>query len=311
MSRRQPLPARPTRCPALPRRQRGVAIVTALLVVVLSAVLVSGVVWRVYKNGRSVMHESSRIQARQVMRSAIEWASVILREDARVSATDTLAEPWAVPLADTRLDESLRPQVTGADRSTSARLSGQIEDAQSRFNLYNLGMDNAVAPREIRAFRRLCNATGLDAQRCDTVIQTARKRHNAVVRQWTDLRNEGGIDDTAIETLKPYVVWLPTLTRVNANTAPAEVLYAVLQGIDFSGAQQLVITRDRAAFKDEADVRSRMASSSPGGADMSQIDVKSQYFLVKGSVQVQESRLRAEALIQRQDNRVYTVWRID
>lgn len=291
--------------------QRGVAIVTALLVVVLSAVLVSGVVWRVYKNGRSVMHESSRIQARQVMRSAIEWASVILREDARVSATDTLAEPWAVPLADTRLDESLRPQVTGGDRSTSARLSGAIEDAQGRFNLFNLGLDETAARKEIRAFRRLCGAIGLDAPRCDAVLQAARRRHKAVVRQWTDLKSDGGIDDTAIETLKPYVIWLPAFTRVNANTASAEVLYAVLQTIDFGAAQQLLVTRDRAPFKDEADVRSRMPNGGQSAPDTGQIDVKSQFFLVKGSVQVQESRLRAEALIQRQDNRVYTVWRID
>lgn len=293
------------------RTQRGAAIVTALLVVVLSAMLVSGVVWRVYKNGRSVQHETSRIQARQVMRSAIEWASVILREDARVSATDTLAEPWAVPLADTRLDESLRPQVTGNRSATSAQLSGSIEDAQGRFNLYNLGLDEASSLREIRAFRRLCNATGLDATRCETVIRQARRRHTAVIRQWTDLRSDGGIDETTIETLKPYVVWLPTATRINANTARAEVLYAVLPTLDFSGAQQLVISRDRAAFRDEADIRSRMPQTGATAPDTSQIDIKSQYFLVKGGVQVQESRLKAEALIQRQDNRVYTLWRID
>ncbi len=293
------------------RRQQGVAIVTALLVVVLSAVLVSGVVWRVYKNGRSVMHETSRTQARQVMRSAIEWASVILREDARVSATDTLAEPWAVPLADTRLDESLRPQVSGSDQSTSARLSGTIEDAQSRFNLFNLTGDDITAQKEMRSFRRLCSAVGLDNSRCETVTRTARARKAAVIRQWTDLRSEGGIDDTSIETLKPYVVWIPAVTRVNANTAGAEVLYAVLAPLDFSGAQQLVVSRDRAAFKDEADIRSRMPPSGGSAPDASQVDVKSQYFLVKGTVQVQESRLQAQALLQRQDNRVYTLWRID
>lgn len=293
------------------QRQSGVAIVTALLVVVLSAILVSGVVWRVYKNGRSVQHESARIQARQVMRSAIEWASVILREDARVSSTDTLAEPWAVPLADTRLDESLRPQVSGNDRSTSARLSGVIEDGQGRFNLFNLGADDATAQKSVRAFRRLCNATGLDSTRCETVIRTARSRHDAVVRMWTDLRSDGGIDEASIDILKPYVVWLPMVTRVNANTASAEVLHAVMPPLDLPAAQQLVIARDRAAFRDEADIRSRLPGSGQSSTDTSQVDVKSQFFLVSGTVQVQESRLRAEALIQRADNRVYTVWRID
>ncbi len=293
------------------RQQRGVAIVTALLVVVLSAVLVSGVVWRVYKNGRSVLHESSRVQARQVMRSAIEWASVILREDARVSATDTLAEPWAVPLADTRLDESLRPQVSGNDRSTSARLSGMIEDAQGRFNLFNLTGDDVAVAKELRSFRRLCATVGLDSARCETVTRTARRRKDAVIRQWTDLRSDSGIDETTVETLKPYVVWIPAQTRVNANTASAEVLYAVLAPIDYSGAQQMVISRDRAAFKDEGDIRSRIPGLGSSAPDTSQVDVKSQYFLVKGAVQVQESRLQAQALLQRQENRVYTMWRID
>jgi general secretion pathway protein K len=294
-----------------PRRQTGVAIVTALLVVVLSAVLVSGVVWRIYKTSRSVQHEAARIQARQVMRSAIEWAGVILREDARVSATDTLAEPWAVPLADTRLNESLKPQVSGVDSNTSARLSGQIEDAQGRFNLFNLTTTDTTAQRQQKAFFRLCTVTGQERSACEKLVQQVRRHRKTAIRQITDLRSENTVDEALLEALKPFVVWLPVVTRVNANTAGAQVLHAVLDPLDYSTAQQLVVNRERASFKDEADLRSRSGIASAGSLNTELIDVKSQFFLVKGGVQVQESRIKVEALIQRDGNRVYTVWRTD
>ncbi|MCE2679221.1 MAG: type II secretion system protein GspK [Burkholderiales bacterium] len=78
----------------------------------------------------------------------------------------------------------------------------------------------------------------------------------------------------------------------------------------------MLSTRDRASFKDEADFRSRIPGASVGGSGQEtlstdMIDVKSQFFLVKGRVQVQESRLKVEALIQREGNKVYTLWRQD
>ena len=296
--------------------QRGVAIVTALLVVVLSTVLVSGVIWRIYKVSRSVQNEAAKIQARQVMQSAIEWASVILREDARVSTTDTLAEPWAVPLADTRLNESLKPQISGTDNNTNARLSGDIEDAQARFNLFNLTQTGTAGEKQVKAFYRLSALMGLSRSMSETIVKEVRRAKAEPVQRLTDLKREGGIDQNAIDTLERLVVWLPVITKVNANTARAEVLYSVVPPLNYAVIQQMLSTRDRASFKDEADFRSRIPGASVGGSGQEtlstdMIDVKSQFFLVKGRVQVQESRLKVEALIQREGNKVYTLWRQD
>ena len=305
------------RTPRIPmHRQNGVAIVTALLVVVLSTVLVSGVVWRIYKVSRSVQNEAAKIQARQVMQSAIEWASVILREDARVSNTDTLAEPWAVPLADTRLNESLKPQISGTDNNTNARLSGEIEDAQARFNLFNLTQTGTAGEKQSKAFYRLCTLMGLDRGMGETIVREVRRAKAEPVQRLSDLKREGGIDQNAIDALERLVVWLPAATKVNANTARAEVLYSVMPPLNYAVVQQLLGTRDRASFKDEADVRSRIPGASVGGSGQEtlstdMIDVKSQFFLVKGRVQVQESRIKVEALIQREGNKVYTLWRQD
>jgi general secretion pathway protein K len=297
-------------------QQRGVAIVTALLVVVLSTVLVSGVIWRIYKVSRSVQNEAAKIQARQVMQSAIEWASVILREDARVSSTDTLAEPWAVPLADTRLNESLKPQISGTDNNTNARLSGDIEDAQARFNLFNLTQTGTAGDKQVKAFYRLSALMGLSRSMSETIVKEVRRAKTEPVQRLADLKREGGIDQNAIDTLERLVVWLPVSTKVNANTARAEVLYSVMSPLNYAVIQQLLGTRDRASFKDEADFRSRIPGGTAGGSGQEtlstdMIDVKSQFFLVKGRVQVQESRLKAEALIQREGNKVYTLWRQD
>ena len=47
--------------------------------------------------------ERARVQAYWVLNGALDWARLILREDARQGGPDYLAEPWAVALAPARL----------------------------------------------------------------------------------------------------------------------------------------------------------------------------------------------------------------
>ena len=112
------------------RAQRGAAVVMAMLVVAVTATLVAGVFWRQNVVVRQAENELSYAQAKWLIRGAIDWAGVILREDARTSSVDHLGEPWAVPLADTHLNQD--------DGRDPVYLSGEIRDEQSKFNLRNL-----------------------------------------------------------------------------------------------------------------------------------------------------------------------------
>ena len=112
------------------RAERGSAVILAMLVVAVAATLVSGALWQQSALIRETENELAYAQAKWLIRGAIDWAGVILQEDARTSSVDHRGEPWAVPLADTRLNEN--------DGRPAAYLAGAIEDEQAKFNLRNL-----------------------------------------------------------------------------------------------------------------------------------------------------------------------------
>ena len=99
--------------------QRGAALLAAMLTVALVATFAAGALWQQWKSIEVEGAERQRTQARWLLTGALDWARVILREDARAgdasAPTDHLAEPWAVPLQEARLSSFLAalPDGTG------------------------------------------------------------------------------------------------------------------------------------------------------------------------------------------------------
>src|SRR6201999_1981720 len=122
------------------RRAARVAIISALLVVTLSAILVSGMLYRQQVQIRRIENQRLLAQAQWVSRGALDWTRLILRSEADTSAGITyLGGVWGVPIARTRLSDFLG-QIGDkrAGNGSATWLSGSIEDAQARFNLRNL-----------------------------------------------------------------------------------------------------------------------------------------------------------------------------
>ena len=124
------------------RQQRGAALLLAMLILTLVATLASGMVWQQWRAIQVEGAERARTQSAWILSGALDWARLILREDARTGGADHLGEPWAVPLAEARLSSFL-----AADRDNNsaaetdeieAFLSGSIVDAQARWNLRKL-----------------------------------------------------------------------------------------------------------------------------------------------------------------------------
>ena len=88
-----------------PYRQRGVAVITALLLTTLAITIVASLFWQQQVQVRSIENQRLQLQNEWILRGALDWAGLILREDAKFSSTDNLDEPWAVSLAETRLDQ--------------------------------------------------------------------------------------------------------------------------------------------------------------------------------------------------------------
>ena len=96
-------------------------------------------------------------------------------------------------------------------------------------------------------------------------------------------------------------------SALNANTASAEVLFAVVEDMSFSDAQRLLAQRERVTFRTVADIRAAVNANVTINNDL--ITVNSNYFLVEGTAQVEEALIRTRALLERRDQRVFVMWR--
>lgn len=309
------------------QNQSGAAVVMALFIVVLCTLAISPLIWNLFATAKTISVAAARDQADAVSVSGVDWARVILREDARVSTTDTLTEPWAVPLAESRINEGLmrkEENATDAD-DREVVLTGRIEDAQGRFNLRNLGAGNPRQQIWLAGFSRLCDLLGIPNEQRNLLVQTLGSMFMPKLTnpeeqgtapdelpilpalRWEEFRGKYGIAEETWNQLRPYVVILPRASAVNANTASAEVLYAVIQEMSFSDAQRLLAQRERVTFRNLADIRAVLNPNITINSDL--ITVNSDYFLVEGTAQVEEALIRTRALLERRDQRVYVMWR--
>lgn len=309
--------------PAPQHRQRGIAVITALLLTTLAITIVASLFWQQQVQVRSIENQRLQLQKQWILRSALDWASLILREDAKHSSVDNLEEPWAVPLAETRLDQYVENGRVG-DNVGDATLSGSISDAQARYNLTNLCPNGTINPTEVAAFERLLNNAQMNpalAQATADMMAAAQKNSvaNAVnsdsqsgpqpmnLTQMEDLLAVPGFSPEMLDKLKNFVIFLPRATPVNVNTAPAEVLAARIDKLSLADATLLVANRNTASFRDLADFVQRLQGK-PFAASASDTSVTTNYFLVDGKVRMSRAGLDMQALIERNGVKTKIIW---
>jgi general secretion pathway protein K len=284
------------------RLERGAALLIAMLTVALVATFAAGALWQQYRTIEVETAERARMQSDWIITGALDWARLVLREDARASSdgSDWLGEPWAVPLEEARLSSFLAADANNtADTEAGvldAFLSGQITDLQSRLNVANLVIDNKLSDSDYAAFARLFESLGLPASELSRMAENFRfawdtstdnisgaqaplRPRNVEQLAWL------GLSPTTVAALAPYVTVLDARTTVNLNTAPAEVIAAVA-GVTLAEAQSLVAARARSHFRTMPEAMRLLPSSTVQAG----VAVQSSYFEVR-------SRLRLEALV--------------
>jgi general secretion pathway protein K len=302
-------------------RQRGVAVVTALLLTTLAITIVASLFWQQQVQVRSIENQRLQLQKQWILRGALDWASLILRADAHTSSVDHLGEPWAVPLAETRLDEYVENGRSDADAS-DATLSGGIVDAQSRYNLTNLASGGTVNPVEVATFQRLLGLLQLNpalaqatadaiaagqakptSASTGTVGQSPSGTRPMAFEYVQDLLAVPGFDVDMLNKLKDYVTILPNPTPINVNTAPAEVLAAQIDKLSLADAAALTASRDSGVyFRSISDFNTQLAART-SAATPSNIAVVTSFFLVNGKVRLSRAAMDMQALVERTNNR--------
>ncbi len=310
------------------KSQRGAAILTAMLTVVLVASLASATLWQQWRAVEVEAAERERTQSTWILNGALDWARLILREDGRKGGADHLAEPWAVPLAQARLSSFLaadRSDALEADAAQEAFLSGQITDLQSRLNVSNLVQAGAIDAPSALAFTRLFEL--LDLPETELILMMERLRlaqgeptAAAVPLDAPDAANRVlwpqtidqlawlGLSARSIAVLRPFVTVLPVRTPVNLNTAPAEVIYACVDSFDLSDADRLVRARSATHLAVLSDA-GKLSERPQAQFDAARHSVSSRFFEVRGTLRIDQSAVQEQSVVQRDGLDVKTLSR--
>jgi general secretion pathway protein K len=294
-------------------RQRGAALLLALLILTMVTTLAAGMVWQQWRAIQIESAERARAQAAWILSGALDWARLILREDARTGGADHLGEPWAVPLAEARLSSFL-----AADRNNNsaaetdeieAFLSGSIVDAQARWNLRRLiDAGGKVAPAQLRVLQRLCEQAGLPSESAERIAQALRKawatgataEDAAIAPQRLAELAWLGIEADTLRRLEPWVTLLPGIdTRVNVNTAAAEVIAAAVEGMTLGSAQRLLQERQRTPIRDPSAQPSRAFFPADPSTNLDGVGGTSRYFIVQGRLRLGDRVLEERSLVER------------
>lgn len=303
------------------RRQHGAALLAAMLTVTLVATFSAAALWQQWRSVEVERAERTRVQSSWILAGALDWARLILREDARAGNADHLAEPWAVPLQEARLSTFLAADRENTVEGTDADnvfLSGQIADLQSHMNVTNLVQAAVIQEKPLEAFRRLFEALGLPQAQLARMAENLRfasdistDNQNAARAALLPQRVEQlawlGLGADTAAALAPHVVVLPVATPLNVNTASAEALYATIQNIGLADAQRLVAERERRHFRTIADV---VALLPPDAAiTEGSLSVGSRFFEVRGRLRIDDAVIEERSVVRRDGLQVRTLQR--
>jgi general secretion pathway protein K len=212
-------------------------------------------------------------QAGVLARAGEMSAIVALRRDAlEAPLTDHLREPWAQVI----------------DREAAIRggtFSLTITDAQSRFNINNLGQAGAFSASAVAPMAAALQIDQSILARIGAAIQ-----QNGPLLRLSQL-HDLGVDDATIARLAPLVTTLPGGTPVNVNTASEELL-ALLTGSP-AAARMLVAQRNRAGFLTQEDIGALSLSLPPG------VGFTSSHYWVRTTVRIGNTPQTLTSLVAR------------
>lgn len=312
-------------------KQRGLALVMAVLIAALATSAIAFAAWRQQVRVRDAEIRADSAQTQQVVRSSITLARTLLIDDINNNSTyDYLGDDWAKPITDVNVEQG--------------KVSGRLTEMQGRFNLNTLvdGSGQAI-PIKVENYRRLLATLNLAPNLADTLLDwldaddilqvggaedlaylAKDPPYRAANRPLSDLSELlliEGYTPQIIATLKPFVTVYPqdTLALINVNTTTPEVLAACIPNFSTQQAKLLLTDVDKTPFKNIADFQAKLALALPSEPNLSSIvsanfGVSSQYFLADLKVAYGKVTWREQVFLWRNVDRnpglrTRTLWR--
>lgn len=288
-------------------RQQGAALILAILVVALASSIAIFMAAQQSMWTQQAENLSARGQSKALTHAAIDWVRGILAEDARNTQADHLGEPWASRLPSLPIE--------------SGSLSGAIYDQQALFNLNNLVRNGRDSEADIALFKRLLvrlqlapdlvtplidwidadsSAHAPGGAEDDFYLQAnpPYRCANRPLLTIEELYRVRGFNRDSIERLRPFVTALSEYSSINVNTAPREVLIALLPDLNETDISSILANRKSAHFKTKLDFRERLPQAVPALSDDA-FDVSSHYFSAVVIARTNQVQTAYEALLAR------------
>jgi general secretion pathway protein K len=303
-------------------RQRGVILVSALLITALAAVVAAALFFDTGLAARRARANFSLEQALQVAQGAEALAAEVLREDR--NQTDTPQDTWAQAVDPVEIVED------------SVVIEARLSDLTARFNINSLvNADGEPDENAMKVFRRLLELLELDERWADMVADlidrdtlplpdggedglylsqpVPHRSPNMHLTSITELQQMPGFTREMFLKLQPHVAALPASARtINVCTADGIVLDALfaLHESDSRHVEYSNLTAEELAERRQGDCYPRRADLAVGQDAMQEMTAeRSNWFRLETWVTIGSARFALYSLMQRDGGRVQAVMR--
>lgn len=236
------------------RSQRGVALITMMLIAALATTLVLAMIGRQSRLQAEIGAQFQQDQIAEYDRGAEYFAMAALKADSDDgNKTDHPNEYWAQPFP--------------AFPVPGGVISPTLRDAQARFNLNSLIKNNQVDPVSLRFFKQLLEQLAIPVELADSLLDwldadslptgssgaeddyylrqdPAYRCANRSLSTFSELRLVKGFSSELLRQLAPYVTVLPSSARtLNVNFLSSGLLEAMVPGLSPNNALELLQRR--------------------------------------------------------------------
>lgn len=288
------------------RRQRGIALITSILVVSLATITATSMLMNQHLFSRRTENILFHEQAYQYLLGAEDWGKHVLARDFSASPTDSKKDDWATVLPPIPVE--------------GGSVGGVIEDLQGRFNINNLADPANIAALD--AFKELLAIYKLPAGLENAVLdwldpdqnvrfpdgaedvdymqgERAYRAANGLMGSASELLYIKGFDYNMYEVLAPALVALPTSgSAINVNTASPIVLRMIVKGLSEPDAESLVKDLAEHPVKDIKDFLSHSLVTGKPVATTG-IEVSSSYFMIHAFANIGRAKATLDSMVQR------------
>jgi general secretion pathway protein K len=288
-------------------RSRGAAVVMAMLLAALVATIAATLLWQQQRWIGEHQHRRDQVQAQALAMAGVQWTRQIVFENAPTGTIVQLGQPWALRLPAMPIE--------------NGSIGGYIVDAQGRINVNNLSQSATAAASTRASLQRLFAALALPATLVNAIGDwvdaddtasdpggaedawylsqpTPGLAANGPVRRLGELLLVRDVSPALMARARPFVAALDAPTAVNVNTAPPEVLAAMVGGLDAAGAALLAASREKTPFASVSDFRARLPRPNLA-IDETSLAVRSDWFEVSIEARQGDTLARARALLTR------------